>query len=395
MGRIPSNTELDALLSQAEWLRRLAMCLIHNRPDADDLVQETWLAAMRSPPEPGRPARPWLAQVLRNMVRMDSRGAARRRAREAASDAGEPPVGTDGVLERLELQRIIVVMVKELDEPLRTTLLLRYFEGREPSEIARAQGIPAGTVRWRISEGLLRLRERLDEAHGGRPDAWRALLLPLCQPMSATPAPAKRPRLLHPRAKVALVGAGAVAAGALGVALWKGRSAAPPVAAEVAGQTAPLSARAQTPTVEKETMRKNAGTKAAALFGVVLPALVAGAESAKPLPREEAIAFCVEQREWIAQKCLDDYADLMVERTPPENRATAREEWKKKLIDGGTGPLQPRQEKCAAELDKKAQLASISNYVARDAIRACQKDSDCKTAIACAKKVMFGQNAKR
>lgn len=34
-------------------------------------------------------------------------------------------------------------------------------------EIARAQGIPAGTVRWRLSEGLRRLRAQLDEAHGG------------------------------------------------------------------------------------------------------------------------------------------------------------------------------------------------------------------------------------
>jgi hypothetical protein len=142
-------------------------------------------------------------------------------------------------------------------------------------------------------------------------------------------------------------------------------------------------------------MTKNPGKNAAVLFGVVLPALVATAEGQKPLPRDEAIAFCVEQREWIVQKCKDEFADMLVERVPPDLREAKKKDWLKKLEEGGTGPVEPRKQKCAEELDKKAQLASISTYAGRDAIRACQKESDCKTALACARKYMFGPPPKK
>jgi DNA-directed RNA polymerase specialized sigma24 family protein len=74
---------------------------------------------------------------------------------------------TETMLARLELPRMVSELVRALDEPYRTTILLRFLEGRTPTETARAHGIPAGTVRWRLNEGLGRLRARLDEAHGG------------------------------------------------------------------------------------------------------------------------------------------------------------------------------------------------------------------------------------
>ena len=40
----------EALLAHAAWLRRLAEVLTRGDADAEDLVQETWLAALRSPP---------------------------------------------------------------------------------------------------------------------------------------------------------------------------------------------------------------------------------------------------------------------------------------------------------------------------------------------------------
>src|SRR3954451_695526 len=84
----PMSTEaqVEKLLTQAGWLRALAVSLLHSRPDADDAVQEVWAAALRAPPDQARPARPWLAQVLRNVVRSSARRARseRERDREAA-----------------------------------------------------------------------------------------------------------------------------------------------------------------------------------------------------------------------------------------------------------------------------------------------------------------------
>jgi hypothetical protein len=79
--------------------------------------------------------------------------------------------------------------------------------------MARAQGIPAGTVRWLLNERLRRLRARLDEAHGGSRDAWKAILVPpvaapaLGSGIEAT-APASAPFSLR---KVAGLAGGAVA----------------------------------------------------------------------------------------------------------------------------------------------------------------------------------------
>jgi DNA-directed RNA polymerase specialized sigma24 family protein len=86
-------------------MRRLARQLCRQGEVSEDLAQESWAAALAHPPQPGRPARPWLAQVLRNVVRMHRRGQQRRRLREArAADqavTGAPDTAADTVVERI------------------------------------------------------------------------------------------------------------------------------------------------------------------------------------------------------------------------------------------------------------------------------------------------------
>ena len=55
--RVPRSmrSSVRDLLSQTSWLRALARRLVDNVDTADDLVQETWLAAVSNPPERGRP----------------------------------------------------------------------------------------------------------------------------------------------------------------------------------------------------------------------------------------------------------------------------------------------------------------------------------------------------
>ncbi|APR77887.1 Hypothetical protein A7982_03234 [Minicystis rosea] len=168
----------EALLEHAAWLRRLATTLVGG--DSDDLVQETWLAALRTPPAADRPARGWLAEVLRNAARMRARGAGRRARRETElvriSEDSAP--SADALLDRLQAQRRLAALVAELEEPFRATVLLRYFEGLSAAEIARREGVPAGTVRWRLKEGLDRLRTTLDRESGGDRRRWCVLLAP-------------------------------------------------------------------------------------------------------------------------------------------------------------------------------------------------------------------------
>src|SRR5262245_60908672 len=147
-----SSEDVAALLEHSTWVRRLAGSLVRDDALAEDLTQEAWLAALRHPPTAGLPARPWLAQVLRNLVRMHVRGSRRQKERESRTDS--PPdaqgLAPEQLVERVELQRLLAGLVVELEEPLRSTVLLRYYEGLDSSEIAARQGVPAGTVRWRL-----------------------------------------------------------------------------------------------------------------------------------------------------------------------------------------------------------------------------------------------------
>ncbi len=171
----------EELLANAEWLRRLAVHLV-GPGAADDVVQDTYVAALRHPPPRGR-VRAWLAHVLTNMARMRFRRDAVR-AKHATTAAllldGEE-ISNERLLDRFETQRAVVRIVSELPEPYRATVLLRYFEGLNAREIARLHGVAPGTVRWRLKEALDRVRADLDRAHGGDRRKWAFALVPLAR----------------------------------------------------------------------------------------------------------------------------------------------------------------------------------------------------------------------
>jgi RNA polymerase sigma factor (sigma-70 family) len=245
---------LEDLLANAAWARRLALHLVSDRAAADDLVQETWLAAMRHPPSTTGPAKPWLRRVLVNVFRMGLRGDGRRtereRAQEADPDSTREVPSPEEMMARLEAHRLVAEAVRRLDEPLRQMLLLRYYEGMSAAEISRATGVPAGTVRWRLSEGLDRLRASLDERTPGGREQWCVMLGPLAIAARAPLAPAGGVTMVKSQVvKPVVVGGAAlvlVAAVALLVLLqpWRPRPGLSPTPANAPGRAAPsLTAR--------------------------------------------------------------------------------------------------------------------------------------------------------
>lgn len=177
--------DIAALLAEAPWVARLARSLTGDPAEADDIVQDAYAAALRSPPETDRPIRPWLRRVVVNLVRMRHRAGVRRAANEPVIEAQAEPVRTpDELLARAELERRLAELVIALDEPYRTTVLLRYREGLTAEQIAKQQGIPAGTVRGRLKTGLDRLRRELDDSERKQlralfapaPTLWRILM---------------------------------------------------------------------------------------------------------------------------------------------------------------------------------------------------------------------------
>jgi len=172
----------DELLAHTDWLMRLARALVGDA-DAADVVQDTYAATLAQPPRRDGALRPWLGGVARNIARMRVRGQVRRERREEAVPAPADVPTPEELVARATTQQQVAQIVLELPEPLRATLLLRYFEGMTAAEIARAQRIPAATVRARLKDALDRVRATLDARHGER-RTWIVLLAPVAVPAS-------------------------------------------------------------------------------------------------------------------------------------------------------------------------------------------------------------------
>lgn len=164
----------------APSLMRLAARLAGGSGEADDLVQATMVRALEHdvPVDRG----PWLRRVLTNERNMWLRGRTRRTARELVHADVPEVADAEDVVHALELAEIVRGLMDELDPAVREVVEARYFEGQSSAEVARALGVPAGTVRWRLKQGIDILRTRLDRRYGGRRALWAGAALSLEKP---------------------------------------------------------------------------------------------------------------------------------------------------------------------------------------------------------------------
>jgi RNA polymerase sigma-70 factor (ECF subfamily) len=164
----------DELVAHAAFARRLALGLLGRSADADDVAQDALVLAIERRGGIGN-VRAWLAAVVRNLVWTRRRSEARRAVREGrAPEPPSPPSPADSAA-RLETARRLMAAVRRLEEPYRSTILLRYFDDVSTREIARRYGVPFETVRTRLKRGLARLRTSLGE--GDRKNVRHGLLL--------------------------------------------------------------------------------------------------------------------------------------------------------------------------------------------------------------------------
>lgn len=169
---------LDQLLTHQDWALRVARQLVHEEGEAEDLVQRTWMAAMRRPPESQLGIKAWIHKVILNLAReRHRRRLARQRHERAATAERIGPDDPADTLGRAELGTLLAQQLLGLSEPYRSVILARYYEGQSSAEIARRLGIPAGTVRWRLKVGLDQLRTGLDRRSHGDRTRWVSALI--------------------------------------------------------------------------------------------------------------------------------------------------------------------------------------------------------------------------
>ncbi len=172
--------ELAELADHSRFVRNLALRLLRDDDAADEVVQETMLAAVKAKPSTGRSLRPWLATVARNVIRKRFRTTDRRRRRETAAARPERVASTAALAARAEILKRVVDAVLSLDEPNRSAVLLRYYEDLPPREIAKRLGVPVETVRGRLKRAAKQLRARLDASSPQGRDGWMPALAGLC-----------------------------------------------------------------------------------------------------------------------------------------------------------------------------------------------------------------------
>jgi RNA polymerase sigma-70 factor (ECF subfamily) len=163
-------------LQHLEAAYNLAFWLVRSRQDAEDVVQEAYLRALRAfAGFRGDDMRPWLLAIVRhtayrwlnsrrrssNVISIEEvyagnneRGAAELAAHEPNAEARLIGAAEQGYLLRA---------LAQLPAAFREVVVLREIEGLSYREIAAVTGAPIGTIMSRLSRGRRDLRQTLTQ----------------------------------------------------------------------------------------------------------------------------------------------------------------------------------------------------------------------------------------
>jgi len=142
-------------------VRRVVRDPAQSEEVTQDVLLEVWRTASRFDPSEGS-ARGWLMTLAhrRAVDRVRSAQASARREARAAVAATEFDVVAEEVETRLDAQRVRHCL-DSLTELQRESVTLAYYGGYTYREVAALLGVAVGTVKTRMRDGLIRLRDCL------------------------------------------------------------------------------------------------------------------------------------------------------------------------------------------------------------------------------------------
>jgi len=149
-------------------LYNFAHWLTENREEAEDLVQETYLKALKGfgSFQQGTNLRAWMYRILRNTFLTSRTGLSVKMTDplDLEDDRAVLPVTSDtpeSVLLARADQQVVQDALERLPVPFREVILLCDMEEMSYQEIAETLGIPIGTVMSRLSRARKSMRELL------------------------------------------------------------------------------------------------------------------------------------------------------------------------------------------------------------------------------------------
>lgn len=179
----------DLILEHFDYIKRLAESKCSSREDAEDLLSETFLAALDFIRRGGRIEYPktWLSNTLMHKYNDTLRKKYGQPTIVELGDFGlttsdEPePDGEEAAAVRRE--------IAYLTDISRETLIRFYYRGQSIADIASALGIPEGTVKSRLSAGREKIRKGLTDMENRENNLPGRLSLSFCGSDGANGSP--------------------------------------------------------------------------------------------------------------------------------------------------------------------------------------------------------------
>ena len=156
--------EFEARLTDSSRLAfRVALGVLHNAADAEDVAQEAFVKAYQNFARlrDRERFRAWLARIAWRLAIDRVRSAGRREQRELDWVEASPELGVEQAAASSELRQQLHHEIDALPEKLRQVLILAAIEGNDMRETAELLGIREGTVRSRLFAARKRLAKRL------------------------------------------------------------------------------------------------------------------------------------------------------------------------------------------------------------------------------------------
>ena len=165
-----TGNELEKIYNEAyRAVYWTAFSLLKNEDDAQDIVQDTFIALINSYDSIRDKDKilPWLKKVAANR----SLNRLTRTKTDNVEDEFFDTVETvpedflpDSLVESAETRRIIMdIIEKSLSEDIRRTLILFYFDELSTKEIAEILGVPDGTVRRRLNFARNKIKKEVEK----------------------------------------------------------------------------------------------------------------------------------------------------------------------------------------------------------------------------------------
>ena len=169
-----NEVAIEMLVRQYETgVFRLALSVVGDQAEANEITQETFIAALRSLPsyQEKKSFKAWLYTIALNQSRSHLRKQkVLERLRTTLNtifqiETQKQASPEESVIEN-EKEAEVWKTLNQLDEPFRMVVVLRYFHELSIAEISEILSITEGTIHSRLHTARERLRNALNHLHG-------------------------------------------------------------------------------------------------------------------------------------------------------------------------------------------------------------------------------------